>query len=74
MTFDKAKVEVSVQIAERWVLAALRHRTFFDLAALNAAIRERIEDINSRPMKVLGISRRALYRLIQKYHLKESGE
>ena len=35
---DKPKVEVSVQIAQRWVLAALRHRTFFTLADLNAAI------------------------------------
>jgi transposase len=58
---DKAKVEVSVQIAERWVLAALRHRTFFDLGALNAAIRERVDVINGRLMKVLGISRRALF-------------
>jgi transposase len=33
------KVEVSVQIAERWILAALGHRTFFTLADLNAAIK-----------------------------------
>ena len=39
---DKPKAEVSVQIAQRWVLAALRHRTFFTLADLNAAIRDRI--------------------------------
>jgi transposase len=25
---DKAKVEVGVQIAERWIVAALRHRKF----------------------------------------------
>ena len=58
---EKAKAEVSVQIAERWILAALRHRTFFALGALNAAIRERVDVINGRPMKVLGISRRALF-------------
>ena len=29
---DKAKVEVAVQIAERWILAALRNRQFFTLA------------------------------------------
>ena len=28
---DKPLVEVSVQIAQRWVLAALRHQTFFTL-------------------------------------------
>ena len=67
---DKAKVEVSVQIAERWVLAALRHRTFFDLAALNAAIRERVDVINGRPMKVLGISRRALFEQLDRPALR----
>ena len=34
---DKAKVEVAVQVAERWILARLRHETFFSLAALNRA-------------------------------------
>src|SRR5438445_599356 len=34
---DKAKIEVAVQVAERWILARLRHETFFSLAALNAA-------------------------------------
>jgi transposase len=58
---DKPKAEVSVQIAQRWVLAALRHRTFFALADLNEAIGERIDAINERPMKVLGVSRRALF-------------
>jgi transposase len=58
---DKPKAEVSVQIAQRWVLAALRHRTFFTLADLNDAIGERIDAINERPMKVTGISRRALF-------------
>src|SRR3954471_11848628 len=48
---DKPKVEVSVQIAQRWILAALRHRTFFTLADLNAAIRERVAAINDRPMQ-----------------------
>ena len=67
---DKAKVEVSVLIAERWVLAALRHRTFFDLAALNAAIRERVDAINARPMKVLGLSRRALFEQLDRPALR----
>ena len=35
---DKAKVEVAVLIVERWILARLRHRRFFSLAELNAAI------------------------------------
>jgi transposase len=34
----KAKVEVGIQIAQRWILARLRHETFFSLATLNARI------------------------------------
>lgn len=35
---DKAKVEVGVQIVERWILARLRHQRFFSLAEFNKAI------------------------------------
>ena len=38
---DKAKAEVAVRLVERWILAALRHRTFFSLTELNRAIAER---------------------------------
>jgi transposase len=48
---DKAKVEVGVQIVERWIVAALRHRRFFSLAELNAAIQERLEALNQRPFR-----------------------
>ena len=59
---DKAKVEVAVQVAQRWILARLRHETFFSLAALNARIRELLADLNARPMKGYGgQSRRDLF-------------
>jgi transposase len=58
---DKAKVEVGVQVAERWILAVLRNRTFFSFAEMNVAIRELLEIINNRPMKHLGASRRELF-------------
>lgn len=48
---DKAKVEVAVQIVERWILARLRDRTFFSLAELNAAIGELLQQLNTRPFK-----------------------
>ena len=67
---DKPLVEVSVQIAQRWVLAALRHRTFFTLAELNAAIRARVDAINDRPMTRTGVSRRALFEQIDRPALK----
>ena len=59
---DKAKVEVAVQIAQRYILARLRNETFFSLAALNARIAELREELNARPMKKLGgATRRELY-------------
>jgi transposase len=59
---DKAKAEVAVQVAERWILARLRHETFFTLAALNERIAELLEDVNARPMKGYGgQSRRQLF-------------
>jgi transposase len=59
---DKAKAEVAVQIAQRWILARLRHDTFFSLATLNARIRELLIDLNARPMKGYGgVSRRDLF-------------
>jgi transposase len=67
---DKPKVEVSVQIAQRWVLAALRDRTFFTLADLNTAIGERVDAINARPMKVTGVSRRVLFEQIDRPALR----
>src|SRR6202049_1779078 len=45
---DKAKVEVGVQVVGRWILARLRHRRFFSLADLNAAIRALLDDLNDR--------------------------
>jgi len=58
---DKAKIEVGVQIAERWILARLRHETFFALAALNVRIAELLAEINTRPMRLYRASRRELF-------------
>ena len=58
---DKAKVEVAVQVVERWVLARLRNRRFFSLAELNQAIHEALEELNRRVTKHLGASRRQLF-------------
>ena len=50
---DKPKVEVAVQVVERWILARLRHQRFFSLAALNTAIAALLADLNQRPFKKL---------------------
>lgn len=61
---DKAKVEVGVQVAERWILAALRNRQFFSLGELNTAISVLLERINQRPFKKLPGSRRSTFEAI----------
>jgi transposase len=58
---DKAVVEANVLVAQRWILAALRHRRFFSVAELNAAIWELLPALNARPMRKLGVSRRQLF-------------
>ncbi len=58
---DKAKAEVGVQLVERWILAALRNRTFFSLQELNREIARLLKRLNERPFKKLPGSRRALF-------------
>jgi transposase len=63
---DKAKVEVGVLVAQRWILAALRHRTFFRLAELNEAIAELLERLNARPFQKLDGCRRSVFEAIDR--------
>jgi len=58
---DKAVVEAAVLLACRWLLAALRKRTFFSLAEANAAIIPLLARLNDRERRVLKASRRQLY-------------
>ncbi len=67
---DKAKVEVAVQIATRFIIAKLRNRQFFSLAALNVAIAELVARINNRVSRHLGASRRALFDELERSALK----
>jgi len=67
---DKAKVEVAVQVATRFIIAKLRNRQFFSLPALNAAIAELVTQINNRLSRHLGASRRALFEELERSALK----
>jgi len=67
---DKAKVEVAVQIVERWILARLRHETFFSLDALNDRIAELLVDLNDRKMRRYGASRRELFERLDRPALR----
>jgi transposase len=63
---DKAKVENAVQVAQRWIVAALRHRKFFSLEELNVAIRELLEKLNHRPFRKKDGTRAAAWETIDK--------
>ena len=67
---DKAKVESAVQIVERWVLAPLRNSRFFSILELNEAIREKLEELNGRPLKGIGRSREELLDSLDKPALR----
>lgn len=67
---DKAKVEVGVQIVERWILARLRNTPFLSLAALNDRIRELVAELNERPFRKLPGCRRDLFERIEKPALR----
>jgi transposase len=69
-TFDKAKVEQGVRLAQTYILGRLRHQTFFSLADCNAAIRAALEDLNGRPMRRLGVSRKDLFETIERPALR----
>ncbi|MBU4455784.1 IS21 family transposase [Patescibacteria group bacterium] len=67
---DKAKAEVAVQIAERWIVARLRHETHFTLGSLNERIAELLEELNDRPMRRYGQSRRQMFEQLDRPALK----
>ena len=50
-----------MQIVERWILARLRHQTFFSLAELNQCIRALLNELNERPFKQLPGNRREAF-------------
>ncbi len=50
---DKAKAEQGVQAIQRWILAVLRHRKFFDVEELNDAISPLLDIYNAKVMKRL---------------------
>jgi transposase len=67
---DKAKVEVGVQVVERWMLARLRHHTFFALAEVNAALAPLLHALNARPFKKLPGSRHTLFETLDRPALR----
>ncbi len=58
---QNAKAEAGVQIAQRWVLFALRNRVFFSLEECNVEILRLNEELNTRPFKKIGGCRRSRF-------------
>jgi transposase len=67
---DQAKVEVGVQVVERWILARLRHHTFFSLLELNTAIADLLVHLNRRPFKKLPGSRQSVFESLDRPALR----
>ena len=67
---DKPKVEVGVQVVERWILARLRNRRFFGLGELNAAIRELLVELNARAFKKLPGNRTSAFESLDRPALR----
>jgi transposase len=67
---DKSKVEVAVQVVERWILAALRDRQFFSLSELNSAIRELLQRLNTRSFRKREGSRLSCFNEIERAALR----
>ena len=53
-------------IAQRWILACLRNRTFFSLDELNEAIAELLEKLNTRPFEKLEGCRRSAFETLDR--------
>jgi len=67
---DKAKVEVSVQVVQRWILARIRNERHRSLASLNARIAELCTELNARPMRAYGQSRRERFEALDRPALR----
>lgn len=58
---DKPKVEAGVKGIQRWILAKLRHHTFFSVDEINEALSPLLDAYNQKAIKRLGKSREELF-------------
>jgi transposase len=67
---DKAKVENAVQVVQRWIVAALRKRTFYSLGEVNEAIAELLVRLNHKPFRKRDGTRASLFAAVDKPALR----
>lgn len=58
---DKAKVELGVKGIQRWILAKIRHQTFFSVDELNVALSTLLDAYNNKVIKRIQKSRGELF-------------
>ncbi|MDD4510200.1 MAG: IS21 family transposase [Oscillospiraceae bacterium] len=58
---DKSHAEGTVKIASTWILAALRDRWFFSVEEAQAAVSDKLEELNDKPFKNREGCRRSAY-------------
>jgi len=63
---DKSRVELSVLLVYRWILARLRHQRFFSLEELNGAIRPLLSELNERAFQRLPGCRRSVFEALDR--------
>jgi len=63
---DKSLVENGVKLAQRWLLARLRHETFYSITQLNSRINALMPRYRNKKMKRLNVSRQELFDTIDK--------
>lgn len=66
---DKSLAEISVQIVQRWMLAAMRNYTFFSIDELNTAIAIKIDQLNAKKTKTFPSGRTERFKEIEQEYL-----
>jgi transposase len=67
---DKAKGAVGGQVVERWMVARLRHHTFFTRAAVTTPLATLVPTLNARPVQKRPGSRQSLFETLDRPALK----
>lgn len=63
---DKPKAENGVLIVSRWILARLRHHTFYSLEDLNKSIADLLKELNHKPFQKIPGSRHSQFMEFEK--------
>ena len=66
---DKPSVEVNVGHISTWIIASLRNEKFFTLYELNKAIKEKLEELNTKPFQKKSGNRQGAFLEEEKFAL-----